>query len=373
MICRFHNREYLLDYDGARERYRQCLGVAVSRTDTRLFAYCLMASHIHLVLQLGTIPLGTFTRIANTAWSNWLNKRYKRLGTSMADRPKSVFCDSSTYALDLVRYVHNNPVRAGVVKTAEESTWSSHRAYIGKEDPPDWLEIDPVLYRLSDDAEEARRSFDKFVDEGKHEPRRPEFSGEVSAEMSKRIRSLVKGPVEISYPVLGPDEFILSVFGKQEKKNIDRSQFSNVSIGAMDVLHAVCEETGLKKDDLLGKSRLRHLTRGRKLVASVWCERLGKPQAPITDMFGVRASAVSQWLRSMRASVNKEQEKDIIENVLRRIRKKLIQLIEKAQKDPKQERSAKDAQVMLLQRLREVEERLFGQQLFGEGSEKDEE
>lgn len=210
MICRFHNREFLLDTEGARDRYLRGIGAALARTDTRLFAYCLMSSHVHLVLQLGTCPLGRFTRSVNTGWVNWLNKKTGRLGTAMADRPGSVFCDSETYALELVRYVHNNPVRAGVVDRADESAWSSHRAYMGIDDPPDWLEIEPVLYRLADDVEEARSSFSRFVDLGRFEPRRPEFSGEVSRELAKRIRELVKGPVEISYPVLGPDEFILN-------------------------------------------------------------------------------------------------------------------------------------------------------------------
>jgi putative transposase len=211
VISRFHNREFLLDHDGARDRYLRCIEVACSRTDVRVFAYCLMSSHLHLVLQLGTTRLGAFTRAVNTSWANWLNKRYGRLGTAMAGRPNSVFCDTETYTLDLVRYVHNNPVRARVVESAEEICWSSHRAYLGLDEPPEWLEFEPVLYRLSDDIEEARGKFATFVEDGKFEPRRPEFSGEVSREMSKRIRGLVRGPVEISYPVLGPDDFILQV------------------------------------------------------------------------------------------------------------------------------------------------------------------
>jgi putative transposase len=297
VISRFHNREFLLDHDGARDRYLHCLEVACSRTDVRVFAYCLMSSHVHLVLQLGTTRLGAFTRAVNTSWVNWLNKRYGRLGTAMAERPNSVFCDTETYALDLVRYVHNNPVRAKVVSSSEESYWSSHRAYLGLDESPEWLESEPVLYRLSDDIGEARGKFAAFVEDGKFEPRRPEFSGKVSREMSKRIRGLVRGPVEISYPVLGPDDFILQVFGKQEKENIDRAQFSNVFIGAMDVLEAVCRETGLKKGQFLGKSRLREVTRGRKLAAWVWCERFGRPQIDIAEMFGVNPSAVSKMMR----------------------------------------------------------------------------
>ena len=357
VISRFHIHEYLMDVEGARDRYLQCLKTGLARTDARLIAYCLMSSHVHLVLQLGNRTLGSFTRSVNVGWANWLNKKKKRIGTVMADRPHSVLCDSDTYALELVRYVHNNPVRAGVVSRAAECSWSSHRAYIGLEDPPEWLDYKPVLLRLADDVKHARKIFARHVDGHRQEPRRPEFSGQVSRKMAAHIRELIKGPVEISYPVLGPDEFVLRAFGEQERANEDSAQFYHASIGVADVLRAVCEETGIERSLLLGRSRIAQATRGRKLVAWVWCERLGRPQMPVADLFGLRANAICQMLRRMRIEGVTQKEAGVIEKVVRGIRRRLIRNLEKERKqtgnhNPRATRS------LLLQRLREVDERL---------------
>jgi len=366
VISRFHDREFLMDrVEGARERYLNCLENALAGSDSRLLAYCLMSSHVHLVVQLGTQPLGRLTRSVNNAWVKWLNLKAKRVGTAMAGRPRSVLCDSDTYALELVRYVHNNPVRAGLVAGAGDSSWSSHGAYLGMEEPPDWLDIEPLLTRLAGDVVDARAAFSEYVNSGRGEPRRVEFSGEVSREMAGRIRSLVRGPVEISYPVLGPDEFILRVFGEQVRANEDGARFSNVDIGALDVLRAVCDETGVEGEMVLGRSRCADAVRCRKLTSWVWCERLGRSQATVADMFGLQPNAVSQMLKRMMASAS-GVESDAIMSIVRRLRRRLIQLLEERQSDEGSRRDAREAQVFVLQRLREVEERLFGKQVFGD-------
>jgi predicted transcriptional regulator/REP element-mobilizing transposase RayT len=358
VISRFHNGEYLLDHPDARCRYLEALGRGIERTDVRLFAYCLMSSHIHLVLQLGRTTLGTFTKSVNAGWVNWLNKRFKRLGTAMAHRPTSVFCDSDTYALQLVRYVHNNPVRAGIVASAEGSTWSSHRAYMGLDKPAKWLTMEPILNRFSDDPEEARQKLSTYVDEGKLEERRPEFSGSLSREMSKKIRGLVRGPVEISYPVLGPDEFIVNTFGEQEQANEDTLQFLNQPLGAMDILMAVCEELDLKTKAVLGRSRLRQLARARRLVAWLWVDRFGRQQMPIADLFGIKPAAVTQMLRKMRTEQDQRKESEIIEKIIKRIQKKIAVHQKKTAQDPAKQRDQNDSQHLLLQRRREVEQKL---------------
>ncbi len=326
VICRFHNHTFLLDVEGARSRYLDCMANALSRTDARLFAYCLMSSHVHLVIQLGTQPLGSFTGAVNASWVGWLNRKTGRIGTAMAGRPMSVLCDSETYALELVRYVHNNPVRAGIVSRADQSSWSSHRAYLGQVTPPDWLDIEPVLGRLADDVEDARNAFADYVDSGRLDPRRPEFSGEMSREMGRYVRGLTSGPVEISYPVLGPDEFIIQAFGKQARSNEDREQFARVSIGAADVLHAVCAEIGLDRELLLSKSRIKTAVRGRKLVAWIWCTRLGRPQTSVADLFDTRPHAVTQILSRIRSEDWIRKEADTVERIVRRIRRQVIKL-----------------------------------------------
>jgi REP element-mobilizing transposase RayT len=121
-----------LDKRGARGRYLELLERAVGRTDARLLAYCLMSNHVHLVVVQGREPLERLVKPVHTGFAGWINAgRRKAQGPVFAGRPRVVVVEQDAYLLQLVRYVHNNPVRAGVVRHARSSDWSSLRAYVG--------------------------------------------------------------------------------------------------------------------------------------------------------------------------------------------------------------------------------------------------
>ena len=318
VISRFHNRRYLMNTKGAREQYLSFLAKAWKSHDTRIIAYCLMSSHIHLVLQLGTMPLSSFTRSVHSGWAIWLNRRKKGLGTVMADRPGSTLVHSESYAKELVRYVHNNPVRAGVVKAASESEWSSHRAYVGLEEIPEWLDTTPILGSHPRWRSRNQAAFDQFVNEGRAEPRRPEFSGELSHALAKEIRKIVGGPVEISYPVLGPDEFVRDAYREQLQRNEDAQKLDS-RINAEVLMKALCQELSI--DPALMDSNFRpiHIAKARALLAYAYCDRLSQRQVEVADLLNVRPSAVSKMLLLLRRDGLTQDEHDAVARVISRV------------------------------------------------------
>ena len=84
VISRFHDRRFYLDIEGAREKYLELLGKAAETHDCRILAYCLMSSHVHLVLQLGNAHLGKLTKKVNSPFATWVNGQRKGLGTVVA-------------------------------------------------------------------------------------------------------------------------------------------------------------------------------------------------------------------------------------------------------------------------------------------------
>lgn len=141
LIWRFVDRGWYFSSEVERARYLAWLGPALAESDWRCLSYALMSSHIHLAVVAGDMHLAEWSRRVNGPFAQWMNRRYERLGPLFADRPKD-FAKSPGAVRELIAYIHNNPVHAGVVPIAEHSRWTSHRAYLGMERAPAWLHVD---------------------------------------------------------------------------------------------------------------------------------------------------------------------------------------------------------------------------------------
>jgi hypothetical protein len=136
-----------------------------------------MNNHVHLAIQVGDIPLSRVMQNISLRYTQWFNWRLQRCGHVFQGRYKAVMVDADSYLLELAAYIHLNPVRAGLVDQAEKHRWSSHRAYLGKEQI-EWLDPVLVLSQFSDKTGKARSMFAAFVAERKAEGRKAEFHGE---------------------------------------------------------------------------------------------------------------------------------------------------------------------------------------------------
>jgi len=162
--------------DDDRYRFYLLLQEGASRFGFRVHAFCLMTNHIHLALQCGDIPLSRAMHNLSFRYTRWINWREKRAGHLFQGRYKAVLVDGDNYLLELVRYIHLNPVRAGMVESPEEYPWSGHRAYLGKEVLP-WLTSDWVLEQFGKTVAKSRAGYVQFVLDGLEEEHRPEFHG----------------------------------------------------------------------------------------------------------------------------------------------------------------------------------------------------
>ncbi len=122
------------------------------------------------------MPLSKIMQNVSFRYTRWVNWRKNRTGHLFQGRHKAYLVDADEYLLQLVRYIHLNPVRVGLAKLPGDYRWSSHRTYIGKEALP-WLATEWVLGQLAPTIGKARRGFAAFVAEGMGEGHRPEFHG----------------------------------------------------------------------------------------------------------------------------------------------------------------------------------------------------
>jgi len=146
----------------------------VERYGHRIHAFCLMSNHVHLVAQVDEIPLSKIIQNLSFRYTRYANTIRKVSGHLFQGRYKAILIDADRYLLQLVRYIHSNPVRANIVRHCEEFQWSSHGAYCGNVCIP-WLTTDLVLRQFSDHSQTAFRLYDNFVCQGETEERRHEF------------------------------------------------------------------------------------------------------------------------------------------------------------------------------------------------------
>jgi len=140
----------------------------------RLYAFCLMPNHVHLAIRVGDISCARIMSDIGLQYTQYANSMYKKTGPLFQRRHKAVLIDDKKYLLELVRHIHLNPVRAGIVETPEEYPWSSHNAYMGDE-AMSWLPTGWVLSRYSALENMARQRYKDFISEGMKEGFRPEF------------------------------------------------------------------------------------------------------------------------------------------------------------------------------------------------------
>ena len=155
------------------ECYR-LLADGTRRFGYRVHAYCLMSNHLHLAVEVGRIPLSRGMQNLAFRYTRWINRREKRMGHLFQGRCKALLVDRDAWLLELVRYIHLNPVRAALMEEPSDYPWSGHRAYLGKEQVA-WLSTDWVLSQFDDRLGVARRRYRAFVRRGVEEGYREEF------------------------------------------------------------------------------------------------------------------------------------------------------------------------------------------------------
>src|SRR5262249_9907692 len=126
--------------DVDRREYLYRFGRSIIRSDWNCISYAVMSNHVHLGLIAGVDSLSSWLRPAHGAFAELVNIRDQRIGSVFVRGPRMIEMKPDG-AASLVSYIHPNPVRAGVVTTADETTWTSHRAYLGREPAPEWLNV----------------------------------------------------------------------------------------------------------------------------------------------------------------------------------------------------------------------------------------
>lgn len=147
-----------------REKFLFYLASACARYGAEIHAYCLMTNHYHLMLETPFGNLSLVMKYINSSYTTYFNIKSKRVGHLLQGRYKAILVEADAYAAELSRYIHLNPVRAGMVKSPEEYRWSSCRFYTEGGEPL-WLTTRFILGYFGTEVPESRRKYRNYINE----------------------------------------------------------------------------------------------------------------------------------------------------------------------------------------------------------------
>ena len=270
-------------------RFYLLLQEGLERYGHRVLSFCLMTNHIHMAIQVGDVPLSRIMQNLTFRYTRWVNWRQKRIGHLFQGRYKAILVDADSYLLELVSYLHLNPVRANMVELPEDYPWSSHRAYLGKESI-NWLQAESVLSHFSQNLRQARRQFSEFVSERRLDGHQSDFYGKGASDSR----------------VMGEDRFVEKVLERTESIPVQKPGIDAV----LDVIKRIYD---LNDKSLLSPSQERKLSEARSLAAWAVQELTEAPLTELAPRVGREPSSLSASIR--RLELRRQKDKSCEEKI----------------------------------------------------------
>jgi REP element-mobilizing transposase RayT len=281
--------------DTDRDDFVGRLGMLAERGALTVYAWTLLSNHAHLLVRTGSRPLSRSMRSLLTGYAGAFNRRHRRAGHLFQNRYKSIVVEEEPYLLELVRYLHLNPLRAKVVsdlRVLDKYPWSGHSALVGTVPRP-WQDTATVLAQFGRTQRRACAAYRRFVTAGRLQGRRPELQGgglirsmgcwEAVAAL-RRGREAYQGDERI----LGSSEFVAQC---QRVAEADAER-RPCRLPLTTVIARVCQRVGVDPAALQGGGRRRIVQEARAGIAYLWLEILGHPGRPLAAALGTKPAAV---------------------------------------------------------------------------------
>ena len=303
-VIRGIERGRIVEDDQDRKNFVSRLGNLAQETKTLIYAWSLMTNHAHMLLRSGPSGLPKFMRRLLTGYSVTYNLRHHRSGHLFQNRYRSVVCDEDAYFRELVRYIHLNPLRAGLVRTLSELDpypWSGHAVLMGRV-KHEWQGREYVLSWFGKGVGEGRRAYRKYMGEGVAQGRRPDLVGGGlvrsyggwSAVLSLRGKGEEAETTDAR--VLGKGDFVDRVLREGARWSLHPMKQKEWRRRIRKIIEHRCLEKGMNVEEVRMGSRRGQIPEVRAEIVEELVKKLGVPLAEIARAVGISTSGVSKIL-----------------------------------------------------------------------------
>lgn len=285
------------------------LSSLVQETETRILAWALMDNHVHLLIVSGPDGLSPFMRRLLTGYAIGFNRRHRRFGHLFQNRYKSIICDLDLYVRELVRYIHLNPLRAGLIDSLEDLEgypWAGHGVLVGGQ-RNEWQEREFVLGFFGSKENKAVQAYREFVEAGKGLGQIPELVGgglmRSKGGWSRVLSLRKKGEVEThDERILGGGDFVQDILKEADQRQLRQIRAIKKAGSLEKIIKEKCSEAGVNETELRSGSQRRVVTGVRKQLCFYLNRELGIPMAEIARQIGIGTTGVAMAIKGMEAA-----------------------------------------------------------------------
>ena len=309
VIVRGIDRTPIFLDDTDRQNFLDRFSNLLAQTGTECYAWALIPNHFHLLLRPRQTSLSSFMRRLLTGHAVNFNRRHKRSGHLFQNRYKSILCEEDTYLLELLRYIHLNPLRAGLVpdlQALDTYPWCGHAELLGSR-PALTVATEAVHLLFREKQNAARKAYHQYVAEGLDMGKRPEFSG------GGLRRSMASSQESTDYQdyderVLGSGNFVDNL---RQEGLLDLPLSPQMELSKLqEIIENHCQ---LSAGDLFRRGRLNAVAEARELFCFCAVRWQGHTATAVGIQLGVGVSSVT---RSVRRGERRVRENPIIHAAL---------------------------------------------------------
>ena len=301
IIVRGIERRKIFYDDRDRNNFLERLGVVLTETSTPCFAWALIPNHLHLLLRTGSTPIATVMRRLLTGYAVTFNRRHRRHGQLFQNRYKSILCQADLYLLELVRYIHLNPLRARIVKELKDLDkypYCGHSVLMGK-NKREWQDADYILRFYDSKYLAACRRYREYVKKGLGDGRRSDLVGGGlirSAGGWSVLKALRSGADRMKGDerILGEGDFVETVL-KAAQENIERKHQLKAEGYSFDwLVERVAKQLELETKDVLAPGKYAQSVKARSLLCYWGARELGMTTVDLAKRLNLAQPTVSQ-------------------------------------------------------------------------------
>ena len=304
IIARGIERGKIFKDDDDRYDFIEKLGIILEETGTSCYAFALIPNHFHLVLRTGNVPVATVMRRILTGHAVRFNRRHKRHGHLFQNRYKSILCQEDTYLLELVRYIHLNPLRAKLVDNMnllDKYPFSGHSVIMGNNNES-WLKSEEVLKYFAKRKSIAKKKYKEFVSKGIEAGKRQDLTGGGLIRSSggwQTVKELREADLHLKSDerILGNSDFVSEILSQAEESLKSKYSLKASGVDLDFIAQRVADILNMSVKDVWQEGKYDNLVRARSLLCYWAVRELGVSMSSMARKLNISTVAVSKSVK----------------------------------------------------------------------------